>query len=217
MNSFTCRLGPQCFGSERCASAPAIVNRRPSRGRTVCFSALPEQTVSGFIQRAEKKRKDRKAAGEADGEPATMVIDRKQVKFQAGAKGEKLIKEALQEGRPDFALKDYLMLPLDQYSLLDPKWITRDPAMPELFKLMVPLDELVGVNLQPQMNVAQPPSRSVTAGCSGALIWIRKGSVIDRQLSWGLVVVDLAAAEGACQLVHSSATPVVAWLGLGRA
>jgi hypothetical protein len=44
---------------------------------------------------------------------------------------------------PGRALSDYLALPLDKYSLLDPKWIARDPSMPGLFHLTVPLQVCV--------------------------------------------------------------------------
>lgn len=51
------------------------------------------------------------------------------------------------------SLRDYLALPLDSYSLLDPKWISRDPDQAGLFHLTVPLAELVGLPLEPKISV----------------------------------------------------------------
>lgn len=50
-------------------------------------------------------------------------------------------------------LAAYLSLPLDQYSLLDPTWVTRDAGGADRFLLRVPLYDVVGLDLQPQINV----------------------------------------------------------------
>jgi hypothetical protein len=53
---------------------------------------------------------------------------------------------------PGRSLRDYLALPLDAYSLLDPRWISRDPET-GMFHLSVPLAELVGLPLEPKITV----------------------------------------------------------------
>jgi hypothetical protein len=57
--------------------------------------------------------------------------------------------DAVSVGR---SLADYLALPLDQYSLLDPKWISRpDPdGQPDTFLLRVPLAGIPHLHLEPQ-------------------------------------------------------------------
>ncbi|KXZ53224.1 hypothetical protein GPECTOR_7g1117 [Gonium pectorale] len=50
-------------------------------------------------------------------------------------------------------LSAYLSLPLDQYSLLDPGWIAKCPGSPDMFVLRIPLFDLVGLELQPQISV----------------------------------------------------------------
>jgi len=54
---------------------------------------------------------------------------------------------------PGRSLRDYLALPLDAYSLLDPRWISRDPDETGMFHLSVPLAELVGLPLEPKITV----------------------------------------------------------------
>ena len=61
-----------------------------------------------------------------------------------------MIKAAPLPGR---SLKDYLALPLDSYSLLDPQWISRDTDEPGLFHLAVPLQDLIGLPLEPRISV----------------------------------------------------------------
>ena len=52
-------------------------------------------------------------------------------------------------------LADYLALPLDQYALLDPRWISRDPGGG--FRFSVPLQDLVSVDLQPEICIRWGP------------------------------------------------------------
>ena len=61
--------------------------------------------------------------------------------------------ESPQEPSGPRGLSAYLALPLDQYSLLDPGWISRSPAAPDVFVLRIPLFDLVGLELQPQITV----------------------------------------------------------------
>ncbi|KAI7838703.1 hypothetical protein COHA_007500 [Chlorella ohadii] len=46
-------------------------------------------------------------------------------------------------------LRDYLALPIEQYSLLDPKWISREEG--GMFRFSLPLQDLVNVELQPEI------------------------------------------------------------------
>ncbi|PRW58005.1 kinase [Chlorella sorokiniana] len=68
-------------------------------------------------------------------------------------------------------LRDYLALPIEQYSLLDPKWISREEG--SLFRFSVPLQDLVGVDLQPEIYfsvLAEPEEARVTlSGARAAL------------------------------------------------
>ncbi|KAL4858298.1 Protein NRT1/ PTR FAMILY 8.1 [Chlorella vulgaris] len=60
-------------------------------------------------------------------------------------------------------LRDYLALPIDQYSLLDPKWISREEG--GLFKFSLPLQDLVNVDMQPEIFISvlpEPQQRRVT-------------------------------------------------------
>ncbi|KAG2486529.1 hypothetical protein HYH03_014830 [Edaphochlamys debaryana] len=75
------------------------------------------------------------------------------ITFKASSKAEKLAREPSDADAADRSLSAYLGLPLDQYSLLDPSWISRSPARPDEFLLKVPLYDLVGVDLQPQICV----------------------------------------------------------------
>lgn len=53
-------------------------------------------------------------------------------------------------------LRDYLALPADQYSLLDPDWISREASGG--FLVSVPLQDLVGIALRPQLSITSRPS-----------------------------------------------------------
>lgn len=53
-------------------------------------------------------------------------------------------------------LADYLALPVSQYSVLDPRFIRKDDSdgRKGAFILSVPLEEVMGVDLMPQLHVA---------------------------------------------------------------
>ncbi|GFR48102.1 hypothetical protein Agub_g9789 [Astrephomene gubernaculifera] len=105
-------------------------------------------------QKRERQRRSRhdeatsNGAAEVDALPVGRPIT-----FKASAKAEKLVKEPPGAGPTMRGLSAYLALPLDQYSLLDPGWISRSPAAPDEFVLRVPLFELVGLDMQPQLSV----------------------------------------------------------------
>ncbi|CAG9460171.1 unnamed protein product [Pedinophyceae sp. YPF-701] len=51
-------------------------------------------------------------------------------------------------------LVDYLALPVEQYSVLDPTWVSRpEGAPPGCFRLTVPLRDLAGVELEPTLLI----------------------------------------------------------------
>lgn len=55
---------------------------------------------------------------------------------------------------PVKGLKAYLVLPPEDYAVLDPKWIQRDPEKgPSAFVITVPLDDLLGIDLTPKVSV----------------------------------------------------------------
>lgn len=69
-------------------------------------------------------------------------------------------------------LQEYLALPVDQYALLDPKWVERETntlgisqspdgrkitASQNAFRVSVPLEEMLGVDLQPQLSITAHP------------------------------------------------------------
>lgn len=54
-------------------------------------------------------------------------------------------------------MKEYLSLSPDQYALLDPKWISRDDSDPTTFQLIVPLRDVIGVDLVPQLTIHASP------------------------------------------------------------
>eukprot|EP00887_Chlorella_sp_A99_P008046 scaffold12.g8046.t1 len=69
-------------------------------------------------------------------------------------------------------LEEYLALPPDEYSLLDPRWISRGEG--GAFRVTIPLRDLVGIELQPTIEVVAHPepgtSRAVTlVGTKAAL------------------------------------------------
>ncbi|GMH36729.1 hypothetical protein BSKO_04602 [Bryopsis sp. KO-2023] len=52
------------------------------------------------------------------------------------------------------SLRTYLVLPPEQYSVLDPKWIERCPEKgPAAFIITVPLEDLLGVDMTPKVSV----------------------------------------------------------------
>jgi len=107
-------------------------------------------SITKHIQKHEHSKR-LKGSVEVLGEPQPGKL----VKFGAKNANHKLVKEpapgCTARGR---GLSDYLALPLDQYSLLDPKWITRpDPAAQDVFLLKVPLRDVMGLNLEPEVWV----------------------------------------------------------------
>jgi hypothetical protein len=52
---------------------------------------------------------------------------------------------------PDRAVHKYLSLPVEQYNLLDPRFITKDED--GSFVLRVPLQDVLGIDLKPQINI----------------------------------------------------------------
>jgi hypothetical protein len=67
-----------------------------------------------------------------------------------------------------YSLSDYLSLPVNQYSLLDPKWISRIDN--NAFLIRIPFSDLLGVDLTPeiQINVITPGGRRI--GRLGSMI-----------------------------------------------
>lgn len=61
----------------------------------------------------------------------------------------------------EYSLSDYLSLPVDQYSLLDPKWISRIDN--NAFLIQIPFSDLLGVDLTPeiQINIVTPGGRRI--------------------------------------------------------
>ena len=80
---------------------------------------------------------------------------------------------------PERSLAAYLSLPLDQYALLDPDWISRQAGASDLFVLRLPLFDMVGLDLQPQLSVRvalDPHNSQVRAGVQGrAAAWCCAG------------------------------------------
>ncbi|KAL4457371.1 hypothetical protein ABPG75_012236 [Micractinium tetrahymenae] len=68
-------------------------------------------------------------------------------------------------------LADYLALPVEEYSLLDPKWISREEG--GMFRFSLPLQDLVNVDMQPEIYISvltEAQQRRVTlAGTRAAL------------------------------------------------
>lgn len=73
------------------------------------------------------------------------------------------------EAVPGRGLPSYLALPLDQYSLLDPTWISRDASQGDRFLLRVPLQDAVGLALAPELavRVVIDPRASKVGGLVG--------------------------------------------------
>ncbi|EFJ42560.1 hypothetical protein VOLCADRAFT_107195 [Volvox carteri f. nagariensis] len=123
------------FGSESLEHAIQIINK-------LIFEHEQRR------QRQRARRADAKGGMEVDVQPVGKPIT-----FKASASTEKLVKEPRGPSFPPRSLSAYLALPLDQYSLLDPGWISRSPSAPDVFVLRVPLFDLVGLELQPQITV----------------------------------------------------------------
>eukprot|EP00798_Chlamydomonas_sp_ICE-L_P026304 gene26304-17398_t len=111
--------------------------------------------ISEMLAIADKRNPTESGQGNSKGEgrQTAQVLRLKAVTFTANSQGEKFVKEPSKEDRPKHALTDYLSMPLDQYALLDPRFIARDPENSEVFLFSVPLQELIGVDLQPHMEV----------------------------------------------------------------
>lgn len=111
------------------------------------------QAISKILENTEKKDRQKRKAKAAAGvavEPDVIHRPPKAVSFKAGSNSDRLVKAP---HLPNRALADYLALPLDSYSLLDPRWISRDPQDPDLFHLMVPLQDLTGLALEPRVSI----------------------------------------------------------------
>ncbi|MEW5315337.1 MAG: hypothetical protein WDW38_006777 [Sanguina aurantia] len=121
------------------------------------------RAINRIIFDYEARRTRLKAEAAAKGGPPVVEapIRGQLVTFRASARHERMIKEpetdAVNGSSPSTAfqtsLRAYLALPLDQYSLLDPRWITRVGGAGNLFLLRVPLQDVVGLALEPQITV----------------------------------------------------------------
>lgn len=80
---------------------------------------------------------------------------RKPVVLKGKTTTEKLVQEPEGAGPSGRCLRSYLSLPLEEYALLDPRWIDRCPGSEaNLFVLRVPLHELVmGLDLEPEVHI----------------------------------------------------------------
>ena len=110
------------------------------------------ELIEQFMQSEEKKKKEEKARRKAAG--LELIEEKptyKLVSWSGSARGERGI--ALTEHLQGRSLPLYVALPLDQYSLLDPTWISRDPNQPDLFLLRIPLEPIIGVNLTPRIKI----------------------------------------------------------------
>mmetsp|Transcript_12163 Transcript_12163/g.32049 ORF Transcript_12163/g.32049 Transcript_12163/m.32049 type:complete len:243 (+) Transcript_12163:42-770(+) len=117
--------------------APLSVHATPDK---VLLNAMEKvlNQINGLVIKEIKKGKTGKA---------------KTVSFSANSSGERAVEEP-PSTLPGRDLPAYLALPLDEYSLLDPKWISRpDPDDPNMFLLKVSLQELMGVNLTPEVRI----------------------------------------------------------------
>ncbi|GLI61300.1 hypothetical protein VaNZ11_003654, partial [Volvox africanus] len=143
------------FTTAKCCSRRSVIVH--SRQRNFGTESLEHaiQLINKFIFEHEQRRQGRRSRpGEAKGGTEVEVQPvSKPMTFRASAKTEKLVKEPPGPSSFSRSLAAYLALPLDQYSLLDPGWISRSPAAPDVFVLRIPLFDLVGLELQPQITV----------------------------------------------------------------
>ncbi|KAK9908361.1 hypothetical protein WJX75_006741 [Coccomyxa subellipsoidea] len=85
----------------------------------------------------------------------------KWVKFTVKGSGKAAVRERRAAGR---SVANYLALPVEEYSLLDPSWIKREPGS-DIFCLSAPLRGITGVDLEPTIwvsVVSDPDSKSVS-------------------------------------------------------
>lgn len=145
--------GPIVRSSFTSTTRQASSHVAPASGRQpdgLLISALEKalQQISRLLQDQERKLKQRPGS--------LQPQSSKLVKFSAKAAAERVIKEpepgCLARGR---GVDSYIALPLDQYALLDPRWISRPDmqAAPDVFLLKVPLQQLMSVDLQPEVYV----------------------------------------------------------------
>ncbi|KAL6764905.1 hypothetical protein V8C86DRAFT_2465486 [Haematococcus lacustris] len=150
MNVLRCPIVRSSFAS---TTRQASSHVAPASGRQpdgLLISALEKalQQISRLLQDQERKLKQRPGS--------LQPQSSKLVKFSAKAAAERVIKEpepgCLARGR---GVDSYIALPLDQYALLDPRWISRPDmqAAPDVFLLKVPLQQLMSVDLQPEVYV----------------------------------------------------------------
>ncbi|MEW5297602.1 MAG: hypothetical protein WDW36_000803 [Sanguina aurantia] len=154
-----------------CTTSPTTVHKRflttthAQRGGGFGQQQLEKavRAINRIIFDYEARRTRLKAEAAAKGGPPVVEapIRGQLVTFRASARHERMIKEpetdAVNGSSPSTAfqtsLRAYLALPLDQYSLLDPRWITRVGGAGNLFLLRVPLQDVVGLALEPQITV----------------------------------------------------------------
>jgi len=128
-----------------------VAQSQAGQASSVLYKSLEValQSINKIVQEAEQKRRKRVASGlkvEVDADKGKLVS------FKASSSAEKLVKHP-SSPLPGRTLREYLALPLDQYSLLDPRWITRCPDAADLFTLKVPLQDIIGLPLEPQIQV----------------------------------------------------------------
>lgn len=110
-----------------------------------------ERELEGKVQQFESSAAKLVAAVKADKEKQPDERKRRWAKIKGSSKGEHLVVEPLSCST---RLKEYLALPVEEYNLLDPKWINRDSGEPNVFHFKVPLNQTVGLKLEPQLWVA---------------------------------------------------------------
>ncbi|CAL8469209.1 g8750 [Coccomyxa elongata] len=91
--------------------------------------------------------------GSANDIPAHSKKQGKWVKFTVKGKGKAAVSERCAAGR---SVAKYLALPIDEYSLLNPTWIEREPGS-DTFCLSAPLRGITGVDLEPRIWVSVTP------------------------------------------------------------
>ena len=116
--------------------------------------------IVSVTERSERRgtRAGQTTGGEQDRWVQFGAVSASRIDFGDGIVSQRLTSETL--------LNEYLALPVDRYSLLDPKWIRREQQLvaeddaagySNVFRLSVPLHEVIGIDLSPSISVAAHP------------------------------------------------------------